>query len=67
MGEDKQKILDKLVETLKLTRAGIDIDTMEYYAPKQYVLIKFKSGFSRAVNVACDSGIAMIRDVLKVL
>lgn len=67
MDEDKQLIVDALRETLKLTRGGGDIEKMTYVSNSysEVVLIRFKNGFSKAVNVACDSGIAMIRDILK--
>lgn len=60
--EDKQKILDKLLETVKLTRAGMDITAMDLSG--DMVIIRYDCGYTTLVNVECDSGAAMIRDVM---
>ncbi len=64
MGENKQDIVSKLSTLLKATRAGSGIDKLELTADEKEVRITFKSGFGKSVNVAGDSGIALIKDVI---
>lgn len=63
--ENKQAICDSLVETLKYTRDANDILTMVYNADTEIVDVVFISGGIRKINVAMDSGVAMIRDIMK--
>ena len=62
--EDKQEILDKLTVALQATRDQRDLIGMTFDPIKEVVLITWQGG-TRKVNVAMDSGIAMIRDVLR--
>lgn len=65
MGENKQLILDRLLLAIRETRAGEDVVNLRYDPEKELVHVDFMSGNDgRIINVACDSGIAMIRDVL---
>lgn len=52
---------------LKATRAGSDIDSMKLSEDGETVTIMFCNGFIKNVNVACDSGIAIIQDVVRTL
>lgn len=61
--ENKQDILDFLLPALQLTRACEDLCSLEYDEEMEIVTATFANG-SRKINVAMDSGIAMIRDVL---
>ena len=67
MRENKQAILDALKVTLNLTRAGDDITALNYDKEREEVQVHFNnSSFAaRRINVAADSGIAMIRDVMR--
>lgn len=68
MNENKQLILSALADTLRLTRACEDLMHLEYDPERELVNVYFiddTEAPSRKINVACDSGIAMIRDVLK--
>ena len=64
--ENKQAICDALCETLKLTRGFTDLQKIEYtkdaYGEWAYVV---GPTYSYKVNVALDSGIAMIKDILR--
>ena len=62
--EDKQEILDKLTIALQATRNQRDLVAMVYDPIKEVVRITWRGG-TGMVNVALDSGIAMIRDVMK--
>ena len=64
--ENKQDILDALVECLKLTRDQQDLEQLIYTEDNETVTVAWANG-GTSVNVACDSGIAMIRDVLRAL
>lgn len=64
--ENKQEILDLLLKAVQATRAGEDVTAMRYNMVDQCVYVDFESGpGKRVINVAMDSGIAMIRDVMK--
>ena len=65
--EDKQKILDCLLMTLRQTRDQQDLDELTYEPLSETVFAKYESGYGRRINVAMDSGTAMIKDVLAVL
>ena len=66
MNEDKQAICDALCETLKLTRNYCDIQELEYRKDKhkEIVSVIFSDYSFKDINVACDSGTALIRDVM---
>lgn len=57
MVENKQKILDLLLPALRETRNLYDV----------VELAKFASGHFKIINVAMDSGTAMIVDVIQQL
>ena len=65
MTENKQDILNYLKATLQLTRCGQDIADLIYNDEKETVMVMFKTGAFKVINVACDSGSAMILDVVK--
>ena len=63
--EDKKAILEILCEAFRMTRAGVDIQKMELLDNGDTVGVYFgrSSQPSRRINVACDSGYAMIKDI----
>lgn len=63
-GECKQDILDALLPALQKTRNLHDLVTLIYNADKEMVIATFASGGTKLVNVAMDSGTAMVRDVV---
>lgn len=65
--EDKQHILDLLLPALQATRDLEDLQGLAYDKEAEAVTATFSSGGAKRANVACDSGIAMIRDVLEAL
>ena len=67
--ENKQAILDALLAAIRLTRAGEDVAHLEYVnegPAREEVMVFFgDNGYpGRVINVAMDSGFAMIRDVV---
>ncbi len=69
MCEDKQAILDALCETLKLTRNLSDIESITYEKSIEieFARVHFANGVEKMINISCNSGTAMIRDVMKKL
>lgn len=65
--EDKQSICNFLRMALRQTRAGEDVTAIKYDSVTETVYVYFNDEAqpSRRINVACDSGIAMIRDIMK--
>ena len=63
--EDKQKICDLLLKTLQATDNARDLVSLTYDAETETVTALFESGGKRVINVAMDSGTAMIRDVME--
>ena len=63
--EDKQAICDALLTTLQLTRRYEDIKCIDYDASTETVTVTYNEISHRYINVECDSGIAMIQDILK--
>lgn len=61
-GVTKQQLINSLEASLKLTRAGVE--SLEL-VNEELVTIHYESGGSKNVNIACDSGIAIIRDVTR--
>lgn len=67
--ENKQHICDLLCAALKATRDQQDLQSLTYHfngPDDQMVTIAWSEG-GTSVNVSMDSGIAMIRDILKAL
>lgn len=62
--EDKVIIVQKLENLLQWTRAGSGIKNLMLDEEEEYVTIVFEGGTKR-VSVTGDSGIALIRDVIK--
>ena len=65
MGEDKQKICNLLLKALQETRNLYDLTDLLYDPENEVVIATFESGYAKKANVACDSGTAMIRDIIK--
>lgn len=49
---------------LQATRNLADLVGLEYREDRELVYAKFASGNQKIANVACDSGTALIRDVI---
>ena len=64
--ENKELIVTWPCMLLKHTRAGDDIKDLVYDEEHETVEI-IGYGYRKLVNVACDSGIALIKDVLRVI
>lgn len=62
--EDKQMICNQLCSTLRYTRNAADVLEIIYDKDRETATVIFESGNKRVVNVAMDSGTAMIRDII---
>jgi hypothetical protein len=69
-GEDKQLICNLLCAALRATRDQHDLTSLTYQDISQdqsRVIATYDGGGSMTVNVSLDSGIAMIRDILRAI
>lgn len=67
VGVTKQQLIKSLEETLKLTNNDVErLELIDRVEPEDTVMIHFIGGGKRLANIACDSGIAIIRDVCRV-
>ena len=64
MTEDKQAICTALCAALRLTRAGCDIEYIEYDRENEKAIVYYSDRLPVEVNVACDSGRALIYDII---
>lgn len=63
--EKKEDIVKRLKLLLIATRAGSDIEDLILSEDQNTVTIQFRNGYTKKVCVEADSGIALIRDVIK--
>lgn len=64
MKEDKRAIVQKLKELLQITRAGSGVRDLILNGKEKCITIVYECG-SKQVNVEGDSGVALIRDVMR--
>lgn len=65
--EDKKEIIMRLKLLLKATRAGSTVADLILNKEQDKVVILFRTGFTCEVNIETDSGIEVVKDVLKYL
>lgn len=65
--ENKEDIVKRLKLLLRSTRAGSNIEDLVLSADQDEVIIIFKQGSKKKINIAADSGIAIIMDVINKL
>lgn len=63
--ENKHEILHYLLPALQATRQFYDLVDLAYLPDEELVRATFANGSNKYANVALDSGIAMIKDVIK--
>ena len=63
----KYDICRALLPVLKMTRALCDLEDLEYHVDTEEVHAVFKGGYTKKINVACDSGLAMIKDIVNII
>ncbi|MCI8985996.1 MAG: hypothetical protein HFI60_08610 [Lachnospiraceae bacterium] len=67
MGENKKDIVEILSILMKVTRSGYDLDRLELSEDGGEVTVRYHSGYEKRVNVECDSGAALILDVVNAM
>jgi len=65
--ENKQAICKSLCDTLQKTRNLQDVMELNYDEVSETVTAVFSDGTEQLINVAMDSGTAMIQDILSQL
>lgn len=69
MKENTFIICQRLLKLVQATRAGTNVIDIEYFSndftDDAHVDITWANGSVKRVDVTCDSGIAMIKDVLR--
>lgn len=60
----KHDICRALLPVLRMTRALRDLEDLEYQGDTEEVHAVFRGGYTKKINVACDSGLAMIKDIV---
>ena len=65
--EDKQEICNALCKVLKMTLNQADMENLTYTKQRdlEYVTARYTSGAEIIITVTWNSGIVMIRDILK--
>ena len=62
--ENKKRICAMLLPVLQETRAGCDLFDIRYDPDTETVELVFTAGYKRKIDVAADSGLAMIKDIV---
>ena len=68
--EDKQTIINYLFQTLKQTVAGVGLEAIRYEQltnGDEIAILIYDNGYHKSVNITCDSGVALMRDILRVV
>lgn len=65
--DDKKEIVGYLCKLVRMTRAGRCIADLLLDDENCFVTILYRNGYTKRVSVEGDSGIALMRDVLKVI
>ena len=68
--EDKEVVTNALFQALKTTVEGVNIAEMNYRLltnGHELVTIIYDNGYRKTVNVSCDSGVELMKDVLRVI
>lgn len=65
MEENRRLIIAYFLRCIQLTRAGEDIEAIALSEDEETATLIFRNGHKRDICIACDSGIAMIRDIAK--
>ena len=68
--EDKEAVTAALFQALKTTVEGVNIAEMNYRQlanNDELVTIVYDTGYRKTVNVSCDSGVALMKDVLRAI
>ena len=68
--ENKETIIQLLLQALKFTVAGVDIEQIRYEQltnGDEIAVIMYTNGYRQSVNISADSGLALMRDILRAI
>ena len=68
--ENKETIIQLLLQALKFTVAGVNIEQIRYEQltnGDEIAVIMYDNGYRKSVNISCDSGLALMRDILRAI
>ena len=65
--ENKKLIIAYFLRCLQVTDAGEAIEAIALSADEETATLIYRNGYKKEVDIACDSGIAMIRDIAKAI
>ena len=68
--EDKQNVINYLFAALKQTVAGVDLESIRYEQltnGDEIAVLMYENGYRKSVNISCDSGLALMRDILRAI
>ena len=68
--EDKETIINYLLYTLKQTVAGVGLDYIRYERLNngdEIAILIYDNGYHKSVNITMDSGLALMRDILRAI
>ena len=63
--EDKEAITERLFDILHMTREFMELESLTYLKDQEKVVARFEDGREKRINVATDSGIQLIEDVME--
>ena len=64
MIEDKKLICNLFGQILKQTHHCSDLSELKYWPDSEEVIAIYKNGHRKNINVACDSGWGMLKDII---
>ena len=68
--EDKEIITQALFQALKTTVEGVNLAEMNYRKlsnGEELVTLVYDNGYRKSINVSCDSGVTLMKDVLRAI
>lgn len=66
--ENKETIIGLLLQALRFTVDGVDIEQIRYEQLNngdEIAVIMYTNGYRQSVNISGDSGLALMRDILR--
>ena len=66
--EDKKVVIQMLLQALRCTVAGVDLADIEYKVltdGTEIATLIYDTGYRKNINISFDSGIALMRDILR--
>lgn len=68
--ENKETIINCLYQALKFTVAGVGLEAIRYEQlgnGDELAILIYDNGYHKSVNITADSGLALMRDILRAI